>query len=139
MLSIALFCIACFAPQVYRTFNSNPVMIHPFYFMPETAISVAWYLKDIGEMISYSVIMFIVTLVLKPIESHLEDVKWSGHLGLLSFVKLWHRFFFVIFVISVFDLGHYVLAFKQSEVFFLVLNGFFVVLTGRYAYKIYRK
>lgn len=136
--AIILFFLSCFLPQFYRLFNTKPARIlHPFFLKKDITISKAWYIKDICEALSFSFLMLTICFILKAVERHLEEVDWRGSNKMLAFTKTWHRIFYVVFITSIFDLAHYLISFKQTEWFFLILNGFFLFLTAYYIYRLY--
>lgn len=114
-------------------------MITPYFFEPAIKISVAWYAKHICELLSFSLIILCVCYVQRTVEQHLSKVSWPGHNTLYVFVKVWHRIFWTIFIISIVDLFHYLISFRQMEWFFLIQNGIFFTMTSYYLYKAYRK
>lgn len=132
-------------PMLYRLWNNSPIeYIHPFLYGTgkdgnPLRISIQWYVKDIGELISYSLVMLTVCMILIPVIKHLQEVKWVGHNGLLIFVTVWQRLFQIIFWASVFDLIHYIIAFRQIEIYFLILNGFYFLLSFYYLFKLWRR
>lgn len=136
--TLILFFLSVFINTLHRAFNSQE-LIYPFWYEKEIAISVAWHTKHICELLSFTLMMLCVCYVLKPVEHHLQDVKWVGHNALLVFVKVWHRIFWVVVVISLLDLLHYIISFRQTEWFFLIQNGIFFIMTGYYLFKAYKK
>jgi len=136
--TLILFFLSVFFNTAHRAFSSNQT-IHPFFYNKELAISIAWYAKHICELVSFTLIMCCVCFVLKPVEKHLQEAQWIGHNSLLVFVKVWHRIFTLIVIISLLDLLHYVASFRQTEWFFLIQNAIFFILTGYYLFKAYKK
>jgi hypothetical protein len=136
--TLVLFFLSVFVNNFNRVFSS-PEIITPFPFDKDVSISVAWYAKHICELLSFSLLMLCVCFILKPVEEHLKTVQWVGHNSLHTFVKVWHRIFWVVFLVSGLDLVHYILAFRHIEWFFLIQNGLFFLLTIFYLFKAYRK
>lgn len=136
--TLVLFFLSIFINNLNRAFSSAE-MINPYPLKTDIAISVAWYAKHICELLSFSLLMLCICFILKPVEEHLKTVQWVGHNSLHTFVKVWHRIFWVVFLVSGLDFIHYILAFRNIEWFFLVQNGFFFLLTTFYLFKAYRK
>lgn len=137
-ITLILFFLSVFFNTAHRAFKSQE-MIHPFIYKKEVYISVAWYAKHICELLSFSLIMCCFCYILKPVEKHLQEVKWVGHNSLLVFVKVWHRIFVLVVIISLLDIVHYIASFRQNEWFFLIQNAIFFILTGYYLFKAYKK
>jgi hypothetical protein len=137
-ITLILFFLSVFFNTAHRAFTSNE-MIHPFIYNKEVAISIAWYSKHICELVSFTLVMSCVCFILKPVERHLQEVKWVGHNSILVFVKVWHRIFTLVVIISLLDILHYVISFRQTEWFFLIQNAIFFILTGYYLFKAYKK
>jgi len=135
--SLTLFFLSVIVNNLHRGWQSN-TPIHPF-FIGDTAISIGWYTKMLCEMLSFSLLMLCVCAILKPVEKHFETVQWVGHNALFIFVKVWHRIFWVVVVISGLDIFHFLLSFRQTEWFFLIQNGVFFLMTSYYLYKAYRR
>lgn len=136
--TLILFFLSVFVNTIHRAFNSQE-LIYPFIYEKEIPISIAWYTKHICELVSFTLIMLCVCYILKPVEKHLMEVKWVGHNALLVFVKVWHRIFWVVVIISLLDLVHYIISFRQTEWFFLIQNGIFFLMTAYYLFKAYKK
>lgn len=137
--TLILFFLSVFVNTIHRAWQSDTTIIHPFIYEKGIAISVAWYTKHICELLSYTLFVLCVCYILKPVEHHLQDVKWVGHNALLVFVKVWHRIFWVVVITSCLDITHYLLSFRQTEWFFLIQNLIFFLMTGYYFFKAYRK
>lgn len=142
--SVITFFIGCILPQIHRAFARPIVRINPFHYGvdrdgKELIIFLQWYVKDIGEALSFTAMMMTICFILKPIEKHLKEAKWVGHNSMMIFVKMWYRVFTVVIVISILDLIHYLLSYRHSEWFFLISNGIFLFFTVYYIYKAYRK
>lgn len=126
-------------PNVYRMYNNGEIKtIHPF-FLSNEKISLAWYLKDCGDLISFSMIVLVVCLLLNLIEKYLKSDHWTGNLEITNFVNLWQLVFWIIFFSSVLDFVHYLIAFKQIQWFFLIQSGLFLIVSCHYICKAYRK
>lgn len=136
--SLALFFFSIVCQSIYRGFSSD-AMIKPFPWATDTAISIAWYAKDLCDLFSFAALMLCVVYIFKPIEKHLAASQWIGHNAMLVFVKMWHRIFFVVAVTGGLDIIHYLLSFKQTHWFFLVQNAIFFIMTFYYLFKAYRK
>jgi len=135
--TLLLFFLSVIINNAHRAWRSAE-MIQPFL-INDLQISVAWYAKLLCDMISFTLIMMCICFVLQPVESHMKNSEWKGHNAIYIFVKVWHRVFWVVVVISVLDIAHYLLSFRQTEWFFLVQNGIFFIMTSYYLYKAYRK
>lgn len=136
--TLILFFASIIVNNLHRVF-ANEQMITPFVLEKEISISVAWYAKHICDLLSFSLLMVCVCSILKPVEKHLRDAKWVGHNSMFIFVRVWHRIFFIVVVVSVLDLIHYFISFRQTDWYFLIQNGFFFIMTSYYLYKAYRK
>lgn len=143
--TVATLIVSWVLPHVHRLWNNMPIeKITPFYFGrgktgKPLEISVQWYVKDIGDLLSFSLLMLTVVMILFPVIKHLKEVKWVGHNQLLIFVTLWHRLFLIVLVSSVFDLIHYLIAFRQVEWYFLILNGGYVVMSIYFIQKLWKR
>ena len=136
--SIALLMLSVFANNVDRIFYS-PAAVHPYPLKPAIVTSVGWYWDYLGDLISFSFLMLAVVLILQPVYYHFRHLSKNSYQHLFVFTKMWHRVFWVIFVTSILDILHYVLAARQFEYFFLVQNAVFLLMTGYFIYKAYRK
>jgi len=136
--SLFLFFLSIICQSVYRAFPSDE-MIAPFFLKPEIHISIAWYAKHLSDLFGFSLLMFCVVFILRPVEKHLQNSEWVGHNAMLTFVKLWHRIFFVVAITGLMDIVHYAISFKQTQWFFLVQNAIFFLMTFYYLFKAYRK
>lgn len=136
--SLILFFLSIICQSVYRAFPSDE-MIRPFMLKPDIEISVAWYAKHLSDLFSFMLLMFCIVSILRPVEKHLQDSRWVGHNAMLTFVKLWHRIFFVVAITGALDIVHYFISFKQTQWFFLAQNGVFFLMTFFYLFKAYRK
>lgn len=138
IVTIALLFASIFANNFYRIIKSTGI-IYPFPYRLDINISLTWYAKLLSDQISFSLIMACVIFILKPIILYIEKSEWIGKNPMLIFAKLWQRIFIVILIVSIADIFHYILAFKQSQIFFLIQNGLFIALTSYYLYKAYRR
>lgn len=111
------------------------IMLNPFYGQPNEKISLAWYMKDIGELISFSLIILVVCIILNFVKSYLIKEKVSEYYRMRIFLKLWQEIFWIIFVSSILDFGHYMLAFKHAEWFFLSQTLAFFGMSCFYIFK----
>ncbi len=142
---IIIFFVSLLIPQIHRICsNHSIILLHPFPFGFDSkglpiSISLQWYLKEIGEILGTTGLFLCVCVVLKPVENHLKEVKWIGHNGLLIFVTMWRRIFYIVTAGYVFDLIHYLTSYRHSESFFLITNAVFLFWTGWYIYKAYKK
>lgn len=137
-LSLSLFFLSAFLNNLYRIFNSDEI-IKPFFLKKELEISVAWYAKHVCELLSFSFLMLCICSILKPVRNHLKNSNWLGHNSIYVFTKLWSRLFCTVVWISLFDLLHYIIAFRQLEWFFLIQNALFFLLTSYYIFHAYKK
>lgn len=131
-ITLWLLAVSCILPHIHRAFNSVAGdIIHPFYFDKEVEISIGWYVKDIGDLLSYSLQMLMICYILIPVKKHFEEVLEDGKSfsKLLIFVTMWLRLFQTIFVTSVFDFLHYMIAFKHIQIYFLTLNGVYFLFS----------
>lgn len=133
--SISLLMLSVASNNIDRAFNS-PVATRPYPLRPVIETSVGWYWDYLGDLCSFSFLMLAVVLILHPVYYHFKEIQ---HAPLYVFTKMWHRVFWVIFVTSVLDVLHYVLAARQIEQYFLIQNGVFLIMTGYFIYKAYRK
>ncbi len=136
--TLVLFFVSVLVNSIDRAFQSEE-MIAPFMYADDIKISIAWYAKHICELLSFSILMLCVCSILRPVEKHLNEVKWVGHNAMYVFVKVWHRIFFIVFIVSCLDLVHYIISFRQLHWFFLIQNGFFFIMTSIYLFKAYKK
>lgn len=133
--SVVLLFLSVLAGQFDRAFNSTDA-VRPFMLI-DAETSLGWYTDYLCDLISFSLLMYAVIVILKPIKLHfLEDEKRNW---LYGFVKMWHRVFWVIFITSLLDIVHFVIAARQFDKFFLIQNGLFLIMTGYFIYKLYRK
>jgi hypothetical protein len=137
-ISLTLFFLSVFINNFNRAFSSDE-LINPFIFEKEIEISIAWYSKHICELVSFCLLMLCVCYVLKPVEKHLMEVEWPGHNSILTFVKVWHRIFWVVAVTAILDVVNYFLTYKRCQEFFLLQNAIFLIMTGYYLFKAYKK
>lgn len=137
--TLILFFLSVFVNTIHRVWQSDTTMLYPFFYKKDIAIPISWYSKHICELLSFTLIMLCVCYILKPVEHHLKEVKWVGHNALLVFVKVWHRIFWVVVIISLLDLLQYIISFRQTEWFFLIQNAIFFLMTGYYLFKAYKK
>ena len=138
-ITLWLLALSCLLPHVHRAFNSiGERVITPFYFDKSLEISIGWYVKDIGDLLSYSLQMLMVCYILIPVKNHFEEVVEDGKNfnKLLIFVTMWLRLFQTIFVTSLFDLLHYIIAFKHIQIYFLTLNGIYFFVSVYFIRKI---
>lgn len=139
IISVSLFLLAALLPNVHRMLNNEHIYkFHPFPFS-NMEISLQWYVKDLGDLFSYSLVMLLVLFLLRVVEKHLEGEQWKGHDKILSFIKVWERVFNITFIISIFDIAHYLLSFKQTEWLYLVMNGIFWIMTCYYLFKLKKR
>ena len=136
--TLLLFFISVLVGNLNRAFNSSE-MIAPFTVKPDIQISIAWYAKHVCDLLSFSLLMLCVCSILKPVENHLKEASWVGHNAMYVFVRVWHRIFLIVFIVSCLDLVHYIISFRQMEWFFLIQNGLFFIMTSFYLYKAYKK
>lgn len=143
--TISTLIIGWVLPHIHRLWNNKPIeKITPFLFGKgkdgkPIKISVEWYVKDIGDLLSFSLLMLTVVMILIPVIDHLKKVQWHGHNQLLIFVTLWYRLFLVILVSSIFDFIHYMVAFRQIEWYFLILNGGYVIMSTYFIQKLWKQ
>lgn len=138
--TIVTLVISWILPQIHRIYNNFPIkIIHPFPYAKQVEISTQWYVKDLGDLSSFSLLMVMVYMVLIPVRNHLKEAQWVGHNRLLNFVTLWHRLFLIIIIASIFDIVHYILAFRQLEWYFLILNGGYLVMSLYYIQKLWKR
>lgn len=138
--SLLLFAMACLLPNLHRgfaIFGQNRLTLFPY--AQQEAISVQWYVKMLGGMLSFSCTMFLITTILGPVQRHLQGAKWIGHNSLLAFVVMWRRIFIVVAATSLVDAIHFILAFQRFEWLFLLQNGLFFLLTFIMIYKAFTK
>ena len=135
--SISLFFISSILPNVHRFLNNEHkmIMLKPFYIQVDKGISLAWYLKDIGELISFTLLSWVVCIILKAIEKYLRKERVMEYERMIVFIKLWREIFYVIFISSVLDFGHYMVAFKRAEWFFLIQTFIFFLMSCYYIFK----
>jgi hypothetical protein len=138
ILTISFLFASIFVNNSYRIFQSTGI-IYPFPYRSEINISLAWYTKILADHVSFTLLMTCIIYVLKPIILYIEKSEWIGKNPMLIFVRLWHRIFCIVFIVSIADIFHYLLAFKQSQIFFLVQNAIFIILTSYYLFKAYKK
>lgn len=136
IFTLTLFFLSIVLNSVYRAFPSDEI-IHPFFLNKSIPISIAWYAKHLSELFSFSMLMWCFCRILTPIEKHLEDSIWIGKNGLYVFVKMWHRVLWVVAITSVFDIVHYVISFRQFQLFFLIQNTIFFVVSIHFIFKAY--
>jgi hypothetical protein len=143
--SISLLMLSVFTNNVDRVFRSNEA-VAPFPLYQPTVLdkvrgitSVGWYWDYLGDLFSFAFLMLAIVLILQPIYYHFKLLSGNTYSHLYVFTKMWHRVFWVIFVTSVLDIIHYVLAARQFEKFFLIQNGIFLIMTAYFIYKAYRK
>ena len=105
----------------------------------EIPISVAWYAKHLSELFSYSVLMFCFCFILQAVEYQLEKIGGIWLAALYVFVKMWHRLLWVVAVTSVLDIVHYVISFRQFQLFFLIQSFLFLIATIYFIFKAYYK
>lgn len=130
--------LSVFTNNIDRLFTS-PKPTNPYFFRHDIVTSIGWYWDYLGDLISFSLLMYCVVLVLKPVYIHFRDTPVQAHTGLFIFTKLWHRIFLVIFVTSILDIIHYVLAARQIQQFFLIQNAVYLIMTGYFIFKAYHK
>lgn len=135
LTSIILLFISVLVGQVDRAYNSVSA-IKPFL-ISDYETTIGWYTDYLCDLCSFSFLMAAVIVILKPISVHFftEEI----HSWLYGFVKMWHRVFWVIFVTSLLDIVHFIIAARQIEWFFLAQNGIFLLMTGFFIYKLYRR
>jgi len=135
--ALSFFFLSTIVNNIYRGWQNNK-LIKPFL-INDIEISVSWYSKMLCDMTSFLLLMLCVCAILKPVEKHFENVQWVGHNALFIFVKVWHRIFWVVVIISALDIAHFLLSFRQTEWFFLIQNGIFFLMTSYYLYKAYKR
>lgn len=139
-ITLILFALAVFSSYAHRIFNnSHSVMFNPFYFAKKVEISKHWYYLFLGERISYCIVWVWVVYTIIPLRKHLEDIKWSGINPYLVFAKFWHRISRLVFLCSIIDLIHYVVAFNTVEYWFLIQTFLFIGASVFYLFKSYYK
>lgn len=136
--SISLLMLSVAANNVDRFFYSIKA-VKPYPLRKSIETSVGWYWDYLGDLSSFAFLMLAVVLILQPVYYHFKALSTNTYQHLYVFTKMWHRVFWVIFVTSILDIIHYVLAARQIEQFFLIENGIFLFMTGYFIYKAYRK
>lgn len=132
--TFTLLFISFLSPNVYRIYNNSSIkMVRPFLLSKEE-ISIAWYLKDCGELLSFTCLVLVVCLLLNLIEKKVEEPY-----EVIFFINLWQVVFWVIFYSSILDLAHYVMAFKQIQWFFLIQSGLFLLISCNTICKAYKQ
>jgi len=132
--TFTLLFISFLLPNVYRIYNNGPIkMIKPFLLSSEE-ISIAWYLKDCGELLSFTSLVLVVCLLLNLIEKKVEEPY-----EVVFFINLWQVVFWVIFYSSILDFTHYIIAFKQIQWFFLIQSGLFLLISCNTICKAYKQ
>lgn len=139
--TIILFGISSILPNVHRFLNNSDkmIMIKPFYNQPKEEISLAWYLKDTGDLISFTLIVWVVCIILNSVERYLKRENVSEYNRMSVFIKLWQEIFWVIFFSSILDFGHYLISFKRAEWFFLIQTFLFFSMSCYYIFKSFYK
>ena len=136
-VSLFLFLSASILPHAHRLWNNRPIVkFNPFPLSPDTTISHQWYVKDIGDQFGFILLMALVVYVMGIVIEHLKNYDWHGHNFVLEFARVWRRVFYVVLLISIFDLLNYLLSFRQSERIFLIENLLYWLLSGYYLYKL---
>jgi hypothetical protein len=135
-LSVSLLMLSVFAGQMDRVFVNSQKAIS--FLLYDGATSLSWYADYLGDLLSFSLFMLCIITVMKPIYVHFERLQDTVHHRLYVFTRLWYRLFNVIFIISVIDVFHFILAARQSEIIFLSQNILFLLLTIGLTYKAYR-
>jgi hypothetical protein len=134
---IVLLLLSVFTGQVDRMFNS-PRAINPFPYYNQPT-SLGWYTDYLGDLCSFSILMYCVISILSPLAMYFKWKNDFTHHSLFIFSMLWIRLFQVVFITSLLDIVHFVLAARQWELFFLIQNGIYLLMTGYLIYKAYRK
>jgi len=139
--TVILFGISSILPNVHRFLNNTDkmIMIKPFHNQPKEQISLAWYLKDTGELISFTLIIWVVCIILGAVENYLKKERAIEYGRMMVFVKLWQEIFFIIFISSILDFAHYLIAFKRAEWFFLTQTFVFFLMSCYYIFKSFYK
>lgn len=99
----------------------------------------AWYADMLGDLVSFTLIMWCVVIILAAVCDHFDDFTKPGYYGLYMFSWMWHRVFWVIAITSMLDIVHYLLAARQWHLFFVLQNGLFLLITAVFIIKALRK
>lgn len=137
ILPIVLLFLSVLTGQLDRMFNSTKAINpFPYYGHPTT---LGWYTDYLGDLCSFSILMYCVVSILDPLSKYFKSKEDTAHRSLFIFSMLWITLFKVIFITSLLDVLHFVLAARQWDLFFLVQNGVYLLMTGFLIYKAYRK
>lgn len=137
ILPIVLLLISVVAGQMDRWYNS-PKAISPFPFYNHPT-SLGWYTNYLGSLCSFSIFALCLIVVQQTLRNYFYSIKDTAHYNLFNFSNLWLRLFKVVFLTSLLDIIHFLLAARQWQIFFLIQSGGYLIATAVLIYKTYKR
>lgn len=139
IFTVTMFCLSFMLPHLHRAFAGHGTQRLQLFPLNDEAVSVQWYVKFIGEQVSYIMLLLLCCRVMIVAARHIANSPWNGRNITLDFVHMWVYVTGIVVVFSAIDLVHYLLAFRRIEWLFLAQNGLFVLLATLKIYATFKR